>query len=114
LNPDKNEANYHTLIITEKKPTDPFKFESNFDHELRTKYGKDSVFIQYIHGAGAAVDDFNQCLDFVAKNFYDLGTTTFTIKRLKHEEIGNLVIMSWKNPNAIKNRIFFGRKATSS
>jgi hypothetical protein len=98
LNPDKDLAQYHTIVLTENKPSDVFTFESNIDKSIRAKLGSSNVYIEYIHGIGSSVNDFNECLELINKSFYDLGSTTFTIKRQTNEESGNIVVISWRNP----------------
>ncbi len=98
MNPDKDLAQFHTMVVTEIQPTDIFNFESLYDKNIRTKMGSSNVYIEYAHGMGNKVNDFNECLDIINKRFYDLGDTTFTIRKGFQKESGNIVVISWKNP----------------
>lgn len=97
MNPDRELANFHTLIVTEKSPEDVFTFESNVDKQIRQRFGTSTVFIKYAHGVGAKVNDFNECLSLLAKIYYDPGSITFTIKQMDDKESGKMTVISWRN-----------------
>ena len=97
MNPDRDLANFHTLIVTENSPEDTFAFESNYDRMVRTRFGNSTVFIKYVHGVGPKVNDFNECLNLLSKIFYDPGSITFTIKQIDDKETGKMTVISWRN-----------------
>jgi hypothetical protein len=97
MNPKKETAKYHTIVITEIKPDDSYTFEEEITGIIRKRYNESSVYLEFKHGIQDDINNISVCLDWVNKKFGDIGNSTFTIKKNQHEEAGKFIIMSWKN-----------------
>jgi len=102
MNPSKNNANIHTMVLSEKKPLNIFNFEEKINHFIRKKEQSSSVFIQHKYGIGSKIKNIDACLKLIEQDFNELNQVTFTTDRYKTKS-GELLIIQWKNP--IKNRL---------
>ena len=102
MNPNKNNANLHTMVLSEKKPLNILNFEEKVDTFIRKNKKSTTVFIQHKHGIGSEIKNIDACLKLVEKDFGNVDEVSFTTDRYDTKS-GDLLIIQWKN--SIKNRL---------
>ena len=102
VNPNRNNANLHTLVLSEKKPSNILNFEEKIDTFIRKNEKSSTVFIQHKHGIGSQIKNIDACLKLVEQDFDDVEEVSFTTDRYNTKS-GELLVIQWKNP--IKNRL---------
>ena len=102
MNPNRNNANLHTMVLSEKKPLNILNFEEKVDTFIRKNKQSTTVFIQHKHGIGSQIKNINACLKLVEQDFGDVDQISFTTDRYDTKS-GDLLIIQWKN--SIKNRL---------
>jgi len=102
MNPNKNKAHLHTMVLSEKKPSNVLNFEEKIDSFIRKNVKSPTVFIQHKHGIGSRIKNFKACLKLIEQDFGDVEEVSFTTDRYNTKS-GELLVIQWKNP--IKNRL---------
>jgi len=102
MNPNRNNANLHTMVLSEKKPSNVLNFEEKVDTFIRKNEKSSTVFIQHKHGIGLKIKNIDACLKLIEKDFGVVDEISFTTDRYDTKS-GDLLIIQWKNP--IKNRL---------
>ena len=102
MNPNKNNAYLHTMVLSEKKPLNILKFEEKVDTFIRKNEKSTTVFIQHQHGIGSQIKNIDACFKLVENDFGNVDRVSFTTDRYDTKS-GDLLIIQWKNP--IKNRL---------
>ena len=102
MNPNKNNAKFHTMVLSEKKPLNVLNFEEKVDTFIRENEKSSTVFIQHKHGIGSKIKNINACLKLIENDFGDFEQISFTTDRYDTKS-GDLLIIQWKNP--LKNRL---------
>jgi len=97
MNPERNRALYHCMVLTDKKPENALGFETSVDKQIRNSYGR-SVFIQYQHNVGRRINRLADCIQYVDEYFQNSidENESFDVKSLSMNNTNTLVI-SWKN-----------------
>ncbi len=102
MNPNRNNANLHTMVLSEKKPLNILNFEEKVDTFIRKNKQSTTVFIQHKHGIGSQIKNIDACLKIIEHDFGDVDRISFTTDRYDTKS-GDLLIIQWKN--SIKNRL---------
>jgi len=102
MNPNRNNANLHTMVLSEKKPSNILNFEEKVDTFIRKNEQYSTVFIQHKHGIGSKIKNIESCFKLIEKDFGDVDKVSFTTDRYNTKS-GELLIIQWKN--SIKNRL---------
>ncbi len=102
MNPNKNNANLHTMVLSEKKPLNVLNFEEKVDTFIRKNEKSSTVFIQHKHGIGSKIKNIDACFNLIEKDFGDVDEVSFTTDRYATKS-GDLLIIQWKN--TFKNRL---------
>ena len=102
MNPNKNNANLHTMVLSEKKPLNVLNFEEKVDSFIRKNEKSSTVFIQHKHGIGSKIKNIDACLKLIEQDFGDVDQVSFTTDRYDTKS-GELLVIQWKN--SIKNRL---------
>ncbi len=105
MNLDRDEAEYHSIVLTNGKPNRKSGFKKAVEKFLKDHLG-DSYYVEYVYSIGENISNINKCLSHVEKHFGDIdNSTTFNIKKSNWND-QKIVFMSWKNKNRALNRIF--------
>ena len=102
VNPNKKNANLHTMVLSEKKPSNILHFEEKVDSFIRKNEKSSTVFIQHKLGIGSKIKNINACLKLIEQDFGNVEQVSFTTDRYNTKS-GELLVIQWKNP--IKNRL---------
>ena len=102
MNPNRNKANLHTMVLSEKNPSNVLNFEEKVDSFIRKNEKSATVFIQHKHGIGSKIRNINACLKLIEQDFNDVEEVSFTTDRYNTKS-GELLVIQWKNP--MKNRL---------
>ena len=102
MNPIKNNAYLHTMVLSEKKPLNILNFEEKIDTFIRNNEQSSTVFIQHKLGIGSKIKNIDACLKLIEQNFGNVDEVSFTTDRYNTKS-GDLLIIKWKN--SIKNRL---------
>ena len=102
MNPIKNKATLHTMVLSEKKPPNALNFEEKVDSFIRKSKESSTVFIQHKHGIGSKIKNINACLKLIEQEYGDVEEISFTTDRYNSKS-GELLVIQWKN--SIKNRL---------
>ncbi len=110
MNPERNRALYHALVLTDKKPENAFGFEARLDNQIRNSYGR-SVFIRYQHNVGRRINRLSDCIQYVDEFFQNSidENESFDVKSLDLDNVRTLVI-SWKNKARMRETFNFMQK----
>ena len=65
VNPNRNNANLHTMVLSEKKPSNILKYEEKVDSFIRKNEKSSTVFIQHKHGIGSQIKNIDACLKII-------------------------------------------------
>jgi len=102
MNPIKNKATLHTMVLSEKKPSNVLNFEERVDSFIRKSKKSATVFIQHKHGIGSKIKNINACLKLIEQDFGEVEELSFTTDRYNTKS-GELLVIQWKN--SIRNRL---------
>ena len=102
MNPIKNKATLHTMVLSEKKPSNALNFEEKVDSFIRKNKESATVFIQHKHGIGSKIKNINACLKLIEQEYGDVEEISFTTDRYNTKS-GELLVIQWKN--SIRNRL---------
>jgi len=110
MNPERNRALYHALVLTDRKPENALGFETRLDNQIRDSYGR-SVFIQYQHNVGRRINRLSDCIHYVDELFQNSidDDESFDVKSLHMDNVNTLVI-SWKNKARMRETFTFLQK----
>ena len=103
--PLPNESCYHSLVFTEKSLPRIREFESSIKRKLESRLGN-SVHVEYIYNIGSKINNIDFCLVYIEKNFGTLGSSSTLGINTREIQDQKTLIISWKNKNWLKNRIF--------
>ncbi len=102
VNPIRNNANLHTLVLSERNPSNILNFEEKIDCFIRENEKFSTVFIQHKHGIGPQIKNIDACLKLVEQDFGNVEQVSFTTDRYSTKS-GELLVIQWRN--SIKNRL---------
>jgi len=102
VNPNRNNANLHTMVLSEKKPSNILNFEEKIDSFIRKNEQSSTVFIQHKLGIGSQIRNIDACLKLIEQDFGNVEEVSFTTDRYNTKS-GELLVIQWKN--TIKNRL---------
>ena len=94
----KQSAQYHSIVFTERRPQDAYQFEAFFDKFLLERVGIQSSYIKYKHAFGKKISSFSERIKKIHEIFGDIGNSKLSVRKIRNDNIGETVIMCWKNP----------------